>query len=117
MSNIKFTRDMIERLSKEAGEVTEGLVGLSHTGSSTGSGVRFFNKTDDKVWVGSKGAREAAAYLIGGALEYISSKDDQIPDRMLWMREVQDVYSTEQRYRNWEQAGRDRVRRDLKRTD
>lgn len=110
MADVKFTKQMVRKLADQVEEFTGGTFGLSGTGLDQGNGVRYFSKHDQKVWLGPEGAREASAYLIGGALEYAKNGNGEIPDDMLWLRDVQDAYSPKQRYRNWEEQGRERAR-------
>lgn len=110
MADVKFTKGMMRKLADQVEQFTGGTFGLSGTGADLGNGVRYIDKHTHTVWFGSDGAREASAYLIGGALEYAKSGKGEIPDDMLWVRDVQDAYSPKQRFRNWEEKGRERAR-------
>ena len=110
MADVKFTKTMMRKLADQVEEYTNGKFGLSGTGADMGGGVRYIDKHTHKVWFGAQGAREASAYLIGAALEYARTKGDEIPGDMLWMRDVQDAYGPKQRFRNWEEEGRERAR-------
>lgn len=110
MADVRFTKDMVRKLATQVEEFTGGTFGLSGTGMDQGNGVRYMDKHTHKVWFGPNGAREASAYLIGGALEYAKNGKGEIPDDMVWMRDVQDAYLPRQRFRNWEEQGRERAR-------
>lgn len=110
MADIRFTKDMVRKLATQVKQFTGGTFGLSGTGMDQGDGVRYLDMNTHKVWFGPNGAREASAYLIGAALEYAKSGKGDIPEDMMWIRDVQAAYSTRQRFRNWEEQGRERAR-------
>lgn len=108
---MKFTKSLVQQVSDTVQEYTDGVFCLESTGTDLGNGVRYFDKRSSTVWLGSQGAREACAYYIGAALQWARDVGAaEIPGDMLWLKDVQDAYLPQQRYRNWEEQGRETAR-------
>lgn len=113
---IKFTAATVREVSARVKEITDGYFALETTGSDEGNGTRFFDAHRMQVWYGPRGARQACAYYIGGALgtEKATSKPISDDDTAYLMR-VQAAYMEgSQRHKadmeHWENEGRERAR-------
>jgi hypothetical protein len=113
---ITFTKATVREVAGRAKVFTEGEFALETTGSDLGNGVRYFDAHTQTVWFGSKGARQACAYYIGGMLGTAQYGDRLISDEdMTYLKRVQAAYMNGSQARrrdmeNWEEQGRERAR-------
>lgn len=112
---IKFTATTVREVAGRVKALTNGLFELQATGSDLGNGTRFFDAHSMTVWFGPKGARQACAYYIGGALGVAHATDNLIPDDdMAYLKQVQAAYMEGSQHHkgdmaNWEERGRERA--------
>lgn len=62
-----FTQAKVRTVSDCARLLSGGVYGLQAMGASLGSGVRYIDGRRWMVWLGSRGARQAASYYLGVA--------------------------------------------------
>lgn len=103
----------VEKVSTEVERLTEGRFRIaSYRENPAGDGRwEYLDAGTNLRWIGVDGAREACAYYIGAALGHMQESGQILPYRATWLRDVQDAYSTDARYRNWEEVGRIAARR------
>lgn len=65
-----FTQKKVQTVSDCAKKFSGNVFGLQAIGGDIGSGVRYIDGREQLVWLGSRGAREAASYYLGIADTY-----------------------------------------------
>lgn len=114
-NGIKFTAATVEEVARRVERLTKGHFALESVGRDLGEGVRYFDGHSQRVWRGSKGARQACAYYIGGALGMAAATGSLIPDGdTAYLMRVQAAYmegpqSHKRDMENWEASGRERA--------
>lgn len=110
---MRITQETAERVSAEVEKLTQGRFRMASCREYPAGGGRWecIDAGTNLRWIGVDGAREACAYYIGAALEHLWESGRVLPDRATWLREVQDAYSLDARYQNWEEIGRIAARR------
>ena len=110
---MRITQEVVGRVSAEVEKLTQGRFRMASCREYPAGDGRweYIDAGTNLRWIGVDGAREACAYYIGVALGYVQQSGRMLPDRATWLWGVQDAYSTDARYRNWEEVGRIAARR------
>ncbi len=106
IAQIRFTPATVREVSARVSEFTEGRFALRDVGDHP-----YLDRHSDLVWIGALGARQACAYLVGGALATARMEGRAIPqvdaEFLMWVRAgYLDAPATHrQDLFNWETVG------------
>lgn len=90
---MRFTGKLVNELMADIDAFTEGRFKMHLAAQSlggVGDKVRYMDYNRQQVWFGPEGARDACAYMLGGAFTWALATGQEIPEPQL--RHMKSIY-------------------------